>query len=245
MKVLIVDDIELPRLRLLQLLTDDDFFEFAEIDVCASYGEALALLEKNKYQLSLLDIKLDDNRTCFELLEEVGRDRFGMAVITSDVESITLEHLEEYSIDRTITKPYSSKKIQSIKLFLLNTLNKEYSGVSIKNGTTTFMFDSAEIYYIEKSDKYCLFYCKPDKYVPNQRIAGIPVATTLDYLETILDTNLFKRCSNSAIVNMREIRSILSGGTRRGVIKFKNVSLSELGFTEDFWNVLESWGFVI
>lgn len=106
-RLLIVDDEASIRLLYSQELTDEGY----QVDSAGTIAEALELLQTNRYELALLDIKLK-NESGLDLLQKLVKERHDMAVILSTAFSCYKDDFSAWLADGYVVK---SSDMQELK----------------------------------------------------------------------------------------------------------------------------------
>ena len=143
MKILVVDDEALIRTVIKEYCTNNDY----EVFEAASGEEALDLLEKNKYDLLILDImmpKMDG----FTMLKELPKEKHIPTIVLSargeEYDKLTGFEL---GIDDYVTKPFSPKElIARVKAVLSRSGNivsekYTYKGIEVNYSAHTLKID--------------------------------------------------------------------------------------------------------
>ena len=98
-RIMVVDDEESIRLLYSQELTEEDY----EVATAASAVEAVALLEKNQFDLVVLDIKLK-NESGLDLLQQIVKERHEMPVILCTAFSFYKDDFSTWLADGYVVK---------------------------------------------------------------------------------------------------------------------------------------------
>lgn len=130
LKTLIVENDEVDLMNLEDLLKfHGDTIEI--VGKAESYRDALNLLSENKYQLSILDYKLDSNKDMFELIKNAGRDRFGILVYHSIHRDARLDDVLLYPPDLKLYKPCDEDNVMEFVVELKLEIAKRESANSV------------------------------------------------------------------------------------------------------------------
>ena len=98
-KIMVVDDEDSIRLLYSQELTEEGY----EVSTAASAVEAVDLLEKNQFDLVVLDIKLK-NESGLDLLQQIVKERHEMPVILCTAFSFYKEDFSTWLADGYVVK---------------------------------------------------------------------------------------------------------------------------------------------
>jgi len=101
----LVPDLEVLKKRLLKY---PDFIEISR--VAMTFNEAKNILQFETFDLSILDIDLDEY-DCFRLVDEVGREKFGIIALNTISESVLGNKAEKIGQYFWLPKPYSNGSI--------------------------------------------------------------------------------------------------------------------------------------
>jgi len=229
MKILIVEDSRLARAELKQQLDNiDKTFEVAEAQDIQS---ALALLEKDAFDLFLLDIEMPGGNG-FDLLDKV--DNFPAVIFVTAYDQYAIQSFEYGAVDYLL-KPVTEKRLRQALARIDardandNLLNLD-SQVFLKQDERCFFVKLKDIFAFESIGNYTRVHLIKDKPMIYRSLAS---------LEPRLPTTHFFRSSRGWIINTQHIESIeptLSQGltvtlqnslsidiSRRQSIKFKKL----------------------
>ncbi len=95
-KVLVIDDEELARRRIVELLSD--FSEIQMVGECESGQEAIDQVLEKQPDLIYLDIKLPD-MTGFDVLEAIPKDLMPMVIFVSAFDEYAIKAFDVFSFD--------------------------------------------------------------------------------------------------------------------------------------------------
>lgn len=107
-RILIVDDEANIRLLYSQELVDEGY----EVDAAGTIAEALDFLKKNSYAVVLLDIKLK-NESGLDLLQNLVKERYDMAVILSTAFSCYKDDFSAWLADSYVVKSSDMQELKS------------------------------------------------------------------------------------------------------------------------------------
>ena len=221
MKALVIDDEELARKRVLNLLEDVEDIEV--IGECSNGRTAIERINTDKPDLIFLDINMKDMNG-FEVLKRVeiankpvvifvtAYDNYALKAFDVDAFDFLLKPFKDERFFRTIDKVLKTTKTEANENFekrmveffheyskggiQLNSVSK----IPIKQGNKTALVDPKEIMYIQASGYYAEIFVNSKKYVLRE---------SLNNLEEILDNNLFIRIHRSTIINLNFVDEII------------------------------------
>ena len=221
MKALVIDDEELARKRVLNLLEDVEDIEV--IGECSNGRTAIERINADKPDLIFLDINMKDMNG-FEVLKRVeiankpvvifvtAYDNYALKAFDVDAFDFLLKPFKDERFFRTIDKVLKTTKTEANENFekrmveffheyskggiQLNSVSK----IPIKQGNKTALVDPKEIMYIQASGYYAEIFVNSKKYVLRE---------SLNNLEEILDNNLFIRIHRSTIINLNFVDEII------------------------------------
>lgn len=221
MKALVIDDEELARRRILNLL--EDVAEIEVIGECTNGKTAIASINKLNPDLIFLDINMKDMNG-FQVLQKVSitpkpivifvtaYDNYALKAFDVDAFDFLLKPFKDQRFFRTIDKVMRTSQKEADAQFevrmeeLLEVYSKKgkESGkilkLPIKQGNKTILVDPSEIRYIMASGYYAEIYIENKKYLLRE---------TLSNLEEILDGNSFLRIHRSTIINLSYVKEIV------------------------------------
>ena len=221
MKALIIDDEELARKRVLNLLEDVDKIDV--IGECSNGRTAIERINADKPDLIFLDISMKDMNG-FDVLKKVEISPKPVVIFVTAYDSYALKAFDVEAFDfllkpfkddrffKTIDKVLKTTKTEANSNFekrmveffheyskggiQLNSVSK----IPIKQGNKTALVDPNDILYILASGYYAEIYVDSKKYVLRE---------SLNNLAEILDSNMFVRVHRSTIVNLNFVDEII------------------------------------
>lgn len=110
LKILLVEDDELPRHLLSKQLTSRGHV----IDQAASKAEAIEKISKSSYDLSFVDLDLDERRAGFEILPHLKRKGIYSVILSAHGEAEYVEEGYDKNCDDYLTKPYREKAVEEV-----------------------------------------------------------------------------------------------------------------------------------
>lgn len=221
MRALVIDDEELARRRLLNLLEEIPAIEV--IAECSNGKSAIKQINTEKPDLIFLDINMKDMNG-FEVLQKVEIDPKPVVIFVTaydsyatrafDVEAFDflLKPFKDQRFFKTIDRVLKTSRNEADFLFekRLGELFAIYSGavdnrkmvtkIPVKQGNKTLLIDPANIYYIIASGYYAEIYTTSGKYVLRESLTN---------LEEQLSENTFFRIHRSTIVNLHQVKEIV------------------------------------
>ncbi|WP_037320446.1 LytTR family DNA-binding domain-containing protein [Salegentibacter sp. Hel_I_6] len=221
MKALVVDDEELARKRVLNLLTEIDDIEI--LGECSNGKSAISQINKLKPELVFLDISMKDMNG-FEVLQQLNVNPKPVVVFVTAYDNYATKAFDVDAFD-FLLKPFRDerffktiKKVLSISNFevqenfekRLQTLFEVYSKdrkttkiplkLPVRQGNKTVLLKPEEVIYICASGYYAEIYTQNNKYVLRE---------SLNNLEDFFKNHGFFRIHRSAIINLNHIKEIV------------------------------------
>lgn len=221
MKALIIDDEELARRRVRNLLEDVKEIEVA--GECSNGKTAVKKINEMNPDLVFLDINMKDMNG-FEVLKQItispkpivifvtAYDNYAMKAFDVEAFDFLLKPFKDQRFFKTIEKVLKTSQVEAddnfekrmMDLFhqysngsnVLNSVSK----IPVKQGNKTALVDPAEILYILASGYYAEIYTENKKYVLRESLSN---------LEEVLDKNIFVRVHRSTILNLNYVKEIV------------------------------------
>jgi two-component system LytT family response regulator len=221
MKALVVDDEELARKRVLNLL--EEIPEIEVIGECSNGKTAIKQINTQKPDLVFLDINMKDMNG-FEVLQQVeispkpiivfvtAYDNYASRAFDVDAFDFLLKPFKDQRFFRTIHKVLQTSRSEADSNFEkrmkeLFQIYSEKAGqrkplmkIPVKQGNKTALIAPSEIIYILASGYYAELYTQEKKHVLRESLSN---------LMEILDENHFCRIHRSAIVNLDHVKEIV------------------------------------
>jgi two-component system, LytTR family, response regulator len=221
MKALVIDDEELARKRVLNLLEEVEKIEV--IGECSNGRTAIERINSDKPDLIFLDINMKDMNG-FEVLKQVeispkpivifvtAYDNFALKAFDVEAFDFLLKPFKDQRFFKTINKVINTTKTEADTNFEIRMQEffHEYSKgslqlnsvskIPVKQGNKTALVDPSKILYIQASGYYAEIYTDSKKYVLRE---------SLNNLDGILDSNTFIRIHRSTIVNLNYVKEII------------------------------------
>ena len=212
MKILIVDDEELARARLLRMLQT---LEYKEITQAQNATEALEAVKNTKFDLVFLDINMP-KISGLELGNELKYIQNDIAII---FQTAYEEHaLEAFDIGAVgyLVKPYSIEQLKnSIQRVNKPKIQEKETKILSKQGDTYLLLSPAEIHYIKADlSEVMLRTAKGFSYY----------AQKISDLHERLEAHGFVRIHRSYLINTNEIKNIQTLEQSKLRFSFKNNS---------------------
>jgi len=221
MKALVVDDEELARRRVLNLLAEVE--EIEVLGECSNGKSAISQINKLKPDLVFLDISMKDMNG-FEVLQKLEIDPKPVVVFVTAYDNFAIKAFDVDAFD-FLLKPFRDerffktiKKVLKISHFevqenfeqRLQTLFEVYNNdkqnskiplnLPVRQGNKTVLLKPTEINYICASGYYAEIYTENKKYVLRE---------SLNHLEDFFKDHAFFRIHRSAIINLNHIKEIV------------------------------------
>ena len=221
-RVLIVDDEQLARKRVADLLQQD-----SEVQIVGQVGngtEALQVMQQETPDLVFLDVQMPESDG-FELLEAVGSEAMPAVILVTAYDKYALRAFDIQAVDYLL-KPFSESRFrqalerakEQISKTQQNlpadprvprngaTNGKKYSSrLVIKSGGKVLFIRTSEIDYVEAAGNYLSIVVGKESHL---------IRDTMQNFETRLDPEHFIRIHRSTLVNIDRVRELqpLFGG---------------------------------
>ncbi|WP_424493818.1 LytR/AlgR family response regulator transcription factor [Salinimicrobium sp. GXAS 041] len=221
MKAIIVDDEELARKRILNLLE-----EVAEIEVvgeCTNGKTAIEKINRLAPQLVFLDINMKDMNG-FEVLQNIKLEQKPIVVLVTAYDGYATKAFDVDAFD-FLLKPFKDQRFHKAiskvlkisrseadnqfekrisDLFLMYSQEKKKAApvarIPVKQGNKTILLNPSNILYILASGYYAEIFSEKNKYVLRESLSN---------LEGILDDAFFCRIHRSTIININHLKEIV------------------------------------
>jgi two-component system LytT family response regulator len=221
-RVLIVDDEQLARKRIADLLQQD-----SDVQIVGQVGngtEALQLVQQGMPDLIFLDVQMPESDG-FELLEAIGSEAMPAVILVTAYDKYALRAFDIQAVDYLL-KPFSETRfrqaLERAKEQISNTRQsvhpesrvpqngstngKKYSSrLVIKSGGKVLFIRTGEIDYVEAAGNYLSIVVGKESHL---------IRDTMQNFETRLDPEHFIRIHRSTFVNIDRVRELqpLFGG---------------------------------
>ena len=217
MKALVIDDEELARKRVLNLL--EEIPEIQVLGECSNGKTAIKTINSLKPDLLFLDINMKDMNG-FEVLQRVevspkpivifvtAYDNYASRAFEVDAFDFLLKPFKDQRFFRTMNRVLKTSRSEADERFekRIQDLFRVYSEevkkpgpamkIPVKQGNKTILVAPADIFYILASGSYAEIYTEARKFVLRE---------SLNNLSEILDDTYFFRIHRSAIVNINHV----------------------------------------
>lgn len=244
MKTLVIDDEELARKRLLNLLEEVPDIEI--LGDCSNGKTAIKQINALKPDLIFLDINMCDMNG-FEVLQEIltpqkpivifvtAYDNYASRAFDVDAFDFLLKPFKDQRFFRTIKKvlKISHSEADSIFKKKITDLFQIYSKqakintpslkIPVKQGNKTLLLDPGDIFYIIASGYYAEIYTAKRKFILRE---------SLKHLADILDADSFFRIHRSTIVNLNHIKEIVHSGFSETDVRMTDEKLLPISKTK-------------
>jgi two-component system LytT family response regulator len=216
-RVLIIDDEQLPRARIKALLGEDQEIEI--IGECADGRKAVAAIKKHAPDLIFLDIQMPvlDG---FEVLEAVGNQQMPTVIFVTAYDRYAIRAFEVHALDYLL-KPFNRARfnealhraksqiraqqdgqVQRQLLSLLRDLKngrKYLERLVVKSGGRVCFLRTEEIDWVDAVGNYVRLHVGKNSHL---------VRGTISALESKLDPDRFLRIHRSRIINVDRIKEL-------------------------------------
>ena len=221
MRALVIDDEELARKRVLNLL--EEVPEVEVIGECSNGKAAIKQINELRPQLIFLDINMKDMNG-FEVLQKVtispkpivifvtAHDNYASRAFDVDAFDFLLKPFKDERFFRTIEKVLKITRTEADNNFekrfkeLFKVYSREVDApapspkIPVKQGNKTILLDPSSIIYITASGYYAEIYTAGKKYVLRESLSN---------LEEMLDSRVFIRIHRSTILNIHHVKEIV------------------------------------
>ena len=220
MKALVVDDEELARRRVLNLL--EDVTEIKVIGECSNGQTAIKKINAEKPDIIFLDINMKDMNG-FEVLQKIeirpkpivvfvtAYDSYATRAFDVEAFDFLLKPFKDQRFFKTVERVLHTSRTETDALFeqrikeLFRIFSSEAKQVKpgkipVKQGNKTILIDPPDILYIIASGYYAEIYTGEGKYVLRE---------SLNNLEEQLEGGNFFRIHRSTIVNVDHVKEIV------------------------------------
>lgn len=221
MKALVVDDEQLARKRVMNLL--EEVPQIVVLEECSNGKTAIKKINSLKPDLIFLHINMKDMNG-FEVLNGIeispkpmvvfvtAYDNYASRAFDVDAFDFLLKPFKDQRFFKTINKILSISRSEADNHFekRFEELFRTYSGevkpaaapskIPVKQGNKTSFIDPASIIYIIASGYYVEIYTGTKKYL---------LRDSLNSLEEMLDSKFFFRIHRSTIINLNHIKEIV------------------------------------
>ena len=200
-KCLVVEDSRLARKEMVQLLTEIDAFD--SIEEAANGEEAKTLLETFHPDVIFLDIHLP-GMNGFEFLESL--DQIPKVIFTTAYDEYAIKSFDYNAIDYVL-KPIKKQRLEKAiaKLNLDEAPLKPVrpgmaaQQVFVRDGEKCWFVKIEDIRIFESVGNYSRIYFEDNKPL---------IQRSLNYLEGVLDKNIFFRINRQQIINLQYIEKL-------------------------------------
>lgn len=212
MKILIVDDEELARARLLRILNT---LEYSAVTLASNANEAIEAMKVDKFDVIFLDINMPQVSGL-----ELG---YELKYLDQDVAIIFQTAYEEHALKAFdigavgyLVKPYSLEQVkQSVERVKVEKTKDEELRILSKSGDSYLLLKPEEIYYVKADlSEVILRSAKGFSYYA-QKISDI---------QTKLEGHNFVRIHRSYLININEIKEIETIEQSKLRFSFKSVN---------------------
>ena len=216
LRVIIVDDERLARMRLRRMLEKDPDVEI--VAECADGATAVNAVREEGPDLILLDIQMPD-MDGFGVLEELGPERTPEVVFVTAYDEHAIRAFEEHALDY-LMKPVSAERFakmlsrvrerrahahrgQESLIEMLSQRKSEARGTRlvVRSGERTTFVAPEEIDWVEAAGNYAILHIGKRTHILRE---------TMSALESQLPDDMFCRVNRSAILNLRRVNELQS-----------------------------------
>jgi two-component system LytT family response regulator len=213
--MLVVDDEDLARQRLLSLLSKRT--DFVVVGECATGADAVKAIRSLKPDCVLLDVQMPE-LDGFDVISEIGAQNMPIVIFATAFDDYAVDAFEVGAVDYLL-KPVDEERLNrtldraarrvressgdtsaqmSALLRRINSLSASSGRFAVKVHGKILFLDPAEIYWIQARDDIARVHLADSAY---------DVREPLSHLEARLPANSFLRVHRSVIVNTSHIRA--------------------------------------
>jgi two-component system LytT family response regulator len=236
--IMIVDDEELARLRIRELVQKDP--ELHVISECSNGTEAVNVLMQSKPDILFLDIQMPDLNG-FAVLRKLNTNDMPMVIFVTAFDEFAIKAFELHAFDYLL-KPFKKKRfedaVQHAKNALRTRNQKEWiqrtysllksmtargrymDRFTIKDKGRVFFLKARNVDWIEAEDNYVRLHSGTDSYLIREKIGAV---------EKELDPAEFVRIHRGAIVNVESIQELQQWFKRDYRVVLRNGTILPLG----------------
>ncbi len=200
----------------------NNFSEIEIVEVCDTAEKAIEAIHKQSPELVFMDIKLDEDKTAFDILRTIGKvdfeiifttayDQYAKQAFRASALDFLEKPLDKNDLLEAISK-YKNKQgrgisLQQLEILLMTYQNPSFPLKMFALPTTrglTFI-EIENIIYCEGAGNQTMvhFDCKENKKECVNR--------TLKELEEILPSSVFARIHKSYLINLNRVRKYIKG----------------------------------
>lgn len=216
LKLLVVDDEDLARQRILSLLARRSDFEV--VGECATGAEAVRSIRELKPDIVLLDVQMPE-LDGFDVISEIGAQNMPVVVFATAFDDYAIDAFEVGAVDYLL-KPVDEERFNrtldraarrvresgedtarsqmTALLRRMSSMTGSSGRFAVKVHGKILFLDPAEIYWIQARDDIARVHLADSAY---------DVREPLSHLEARLPANTFLRVHRSVIVNTSHIRA--------------------------------------
>jgi two-component system LytT family response regulator len=236
--IMIVDDEELARTRIRELIQKDS--EFEVISECSTGTEAVAAVMRTKPDILFLDIQMPDLNG-FGVLKRINESSMPLVIFVTAYDEFAIKAFEHHAFDYLL-KPFKKKRFEEAVAYAKNELrtrndkewiHRTYSMLESLSGKTShlnrftikergriFFVNAGDVDWIEAEDNYVRLHAGKETYLIRQKIGS---------LEKELDPVSFVRIHRGAIVNVESIKELQQWFKRDYRVVLRNGTILPLG----------------
>ena len=231
MTILITDDEALARKRIIKLLNDSNYS--ANILEASSGKEAIEQIHRTNIDLVFLDIKMTDMNG-FEVLKQIDLEKMPIIIFVTAFDNFAVKAFEVKAID-FLLKPYNEERFYEALNRAISKISQEDLKKQNKTKIEQFLyyFEHQKINQLVTSNQYLekvvlkigkkFYFIKTDTIKHITSSAYYAEIFTKDNTKHIyrislndfilkLNPKIFSRVNRSAIININEIKEVISEG---------------------------------
>jgi two-component system, LytTR family, response regulator len=216
-RTLIVDDEQLARERLLNLVKSDP--DMTVIGECSTGNEAIQAIKEHSPDLVFLDVQMPDGNG-FDVLESIDLHQMPIVIFVTAYDQYAIKAFDVHALDYLL-KPFDQARFESAvvraksEVVLRNNTNvnqkllsllehietnkKHMDRILVKSAGRVFFLRFDEIDWVESAGNYVKLHVGTESHLLRE---------TMSEMERKLGTEKFIRIHRTAIVNMDRIKEL-------------------------------------
>ena len=219
MRVVIVDDEPLARLRVRNLIAEHDDVEI--VAECANGEQAIRTIEQSPPDVLILDVQMPE-LDGFDVLQAIGVDRVPVVIFVTAYERFALRAFEAHALDYLL-KPFDDERFDAALQRARDRINEREGGdldvrlrallhgvsggsgylqrIVVPSGNRSIFVRTDDIDWIEAERNYIRLHVRGRSHLLRENLGR---------METSLDPSKFCRIHRSTIVNIDRIQAVES-----------------------------------
>ncbi|MCG9911448.1 MAG: response regulator transcription factor [Flavobacteriales bacterium] len=196
-KILIVEDDFLIAEHLKSILEKEGFLH---ISARHNYAEALEFCQKERPDLALLDINLEEEKTGTDLAQKLSLLEIPYIYITAQSDQNTVSQIMETRPVAYILKPFRVPEVTTMVKLALQNIST--SSISVFDGKTEYRLKYHDILFLKSEGNYVEIHQKDKVHTVRNTLSGICAQ---------LPESLFIQTHRSFVVNKNHVERVGAG----------------------------------